>query len=147
MMVKPRGEKQEGFTLVELIVVVAVLGILVAIVIPALLTAVDRSRQRRSMADMQNLAKANSMQQIDSGVFTVALANLSPNYLMVVPAEDAWGNAWVYVPDANQLTYELRSLGKDGANGPAPPTPWFNEPYEPDIVMNTGQFTQNPVNQ
>jgi type II secretory pathway pseudopilin PulG len=46
---------------VELIVVVAVLGILVAILVPALLSAVDRSRQRRSMADMSNLAKANSM--------------------------------------------------------------------------------------
>lgn len=142
-----RAEKQKGFTLVELIVVVAVLGILVAIVIPALLTAVDRSRQRRSMADMHNLAKANGMQQVDSGRFAVALANLSPNYLMNVPAVDAWGTPWVYAPAGNQLTYQLSSLGKDGANGPAPPNPWFNEPFEPDIIMDTGHFIQMPVNQ
>lgn len=146
-MTATRARRQEGFTLVELIVVVAVIGILVAIVVPALLTAVDRSRQRRSMADMNLLAKANAMQQVDSGRFTAALANLSPNYLMNVPAVDAWGNPWVYAPAGNQLTYQLRSLGKDGANGPAPPTPWFNEPFEPDIVMDTGHFIQVPVNQ
>jgi prepilin-type N-terminal cleavage/methylation domain-containing protein len=60
MSVRREGS-EKGFTLVELIVVVAVLGILVAILVPALLSAVDRSRQRRSMADMSNLAKANSM--------------------------------------------------------------------------------------
>jgi general secretion pathway protein G len=142
-----RAKKQDGFTLVEMIVVVAVLGILVAVVVPALLTAVDRSRQRRSMANMSIIAKANGLYQVDLSRFAVLLVDLSPHYLAAVPPLDAWGNAWNYAPAGNQLSYQLRSFGKDGANGPVPPIPWFSEPFEPDIVMDTGQFVQMPVNQ
>lgn len=140
-------QHERGFTLVEMIVVVAVLGILVAIVIPALLSAVDRSRQRRSMADMANLAKANGMHQVDNGRYVAALGDLSPNYMLTVPANDAWGNPWAYTPAGDQRSYTLTSLGKDGAAGPAPPAVWFNEPFEPDIIMDTGQFTQMPTSQ
>ena len=146
-MLATKKSRERGFTLVEMIVVVAVLGILVAIVVPALLSAVNRSRQRRTMADMTNLATANGMAQVDSGRFVPVLANLSPNYMLNTPANDAWGNPWNYAPGGNQLTYILTSFGRDGAAGPAPPNPWFNDPFEPDLVMNTGQFTQNPVNQ
>jgi len=142
-----RWDSQRGFTLVEMIVVVAVLGILVAIVIPSLLSAVDRSRQRRSMADMANIAKANGMYQIDASRYVAALADLEPAYMQIVPLADAWGTPWQYTPAGNQRSYELRSFGKDGAAGPAAPPLWFNEPFEPDLVMNTGQFTQMPMSQ
>lgn len=147
LMSVTREKKEQGFTLVELIVVVAILGILVAIVIPALINAVDRTRQRRAMSDMNAIAKANSMAQVDNSRYVVALANLAPVYMNPMPAADAWGNPWVYTPAADQRSYELRSTGKDGALGPAAPDPWFNNPFEPDLVMNTGQFTQSPVNQ
>jgi len=140
-----RRKTEQGFSLVELIVVVAVLGILVAIVVPALLSAVDRSRQRRSMADMTNLAKANGMYQVDSSRYVNALADLSPNYMINPPLADGWGTAWDYVPAGDQRSYELRSFGSDQALGPAAPPLWFNEPFEPDLVMNTGQFTQMPM--
>ena len=142
-----RRDNEQGFSLVELIVIVAVLGILVAIVIPALLSAVDRARQRRAMADMTNIAKANGMAQVDNSRFVVSLANLAPLYMNPMPAADAWGNPWSYVSAADQRSYVLSSFGKDGAAGPPAPTPWFNDPFEPDLVMDTGQFTQIPDNQ
>lgn len=146
-MLANRRRSEKGFSLVEMIVVVAVLGILVAIVIPALLTAVDRSRQRRSMADMTNIAKANGMHQVDAGRYVAALADLSPTYMQIVPMNDGWGNPFQYAPGANQRSYTLSSLGKDGAIGPVAPAVWFNEPFEPDIIMDTGQFTQMPMTQ
>lgn len=144
-MLAGRKPQEKGFTLVEMIVVVAVLGILVAIVIPALMTAVNRSRQRRSMADMHNLAKANGMAQVDSSRYVNALADLAPNYMNPVVANDGWGNPWAYAAAGDQRSYTLQSNGRDGAAGPAPPNPWFNEPFEPDLVMDSGQFTQIPV--
>ncbi len=143
-MMNFRGKRERGFTLIEMIVVVAVLGILVAIVVPALLTAVNRSRQRRSMAEMHNIAKANGSYSVDNGSYVNALAGLQPNYMMIVPVNDAWGNAFNYAPGGGNLTYTLSSFGSDGAAGPAAPIPWMNEPFEPDLIMNTGQFTQAP---
>ena len=143
MMVFPQ-KRERGFTLIEMIVVVAILGILVSIVVPALLAAVNRSRQRRSMADMHNIAKANGTYAVDNGNYVAALADLQPAYLMVVPVNDAWGNPLNYAPGGGNLTYMLSSFGSDGAAGPAAPIPWMNEPFEPDLIMNTGQFTQAP---
>lgn len=142
-----RGEKEQGFSLVELIVVVAVLGILVAIVIPALIDAVDRTRQRRAMSDMNSMATANGMAMVDSSQYVLALADLAPTYMNPVPIADAWGNLWVYTPSADRRSYTLTSTGKDGAIGPVAPDPWINDPFEPDLIMNTGQFTQSPTSQ
>ena len=143
-MMNIRGKRERGFTLIEMIVVVAVLGILVAIVVPALLTAVNRSRQRRSMAEMHNIAKANGTYSVDNGSYVNALAGLQPDYMMIVPVNDAWGNAFNYAAGGGNLPYTLSSFGSDGAAGPAAPIPWMNEPFEPDLIMNTGQFTQAP---
>jgi general secretion pathway protein G len=140
-----RARHERGFTLIEMIVVVAILGILVSIVVPALLSAVNRSRQRRSMADMHNLAKANGTYAVDNGTYVAAIADLQPDYLMIAPVNDAWGNAFNYAPGGGNLTYMLTSFGRDGAAGPAAPIPWQNEPFEPDLIMNTGQFTQAPA--
>lgn len=145
-MIRYRTDRREiGFSLVELIVVVAILGILAAIVVPALLTAVNRSRQRRTMADMSQIAKINGMSQVDTGRYVNALGDLAPDYINTVPQEDAWGNGFDYLPAGDRRSYVLQSFGSDGAAGPGAPAVWANEPFEPDIIMNTGQFTQYPA--
>ena len=98
----------------------AIIGIIAAIAVPQLMDAMDRARQRRTMADMRNVATANGTMRVDTGSYAAALADLSVNgYMQVTPADDGWGTPYVYVVGAD--TYELESLGSDSAAGPAPP--------------------------
>src|SRR5262244_2052256 len=54
----PRSKREPGFTLIELLIVVAIIGIIAAIAIPNLLNAIDRSKQKRTMADMRSVGTA-----------------------------------------------------------------------------------------
>ena len=139
-------KRDEGFSLIELLIVVAIIGIIAAIAVPQLMNAMDRGRQRRSMADMRNIATANGTHRVDLGIYCTTLAMLVTNgYMQVTPSNDGWGNAYVYTTGAD--TYSITSRGSDGAAAPAPPVPWINDPYDPDIVLTDGQFSQAPTGQ
>jgi len=104
----------------------------------------DQGWQRRTMADMRNMATANATMRIDTGRYAQSLAELAENgYMRVVPPTDGWGNAWLYTTGAD--TYTITSLGSDGARGPAPPPNWVRGPDDPDIILTNGQFTQAPT--
>jgi type II secretion system protein G len=138
-----RKQTEQGFSLIELLIVVAIIGILAAIAIPGFMDAIDRSKQRRSMGDMRTVAAANGTYKVDQQVYVPNLAGLVGNeYLQVGITIDGWGNAFDYATDGD--TYDLTSYGSDGAAGPAPPAPWENDPFEPDIILADGMFTQAP---
>ena len=134
--------RDEGFSLIELLIVVAIIGIIAAIAVPQLMDAMDRGRQRRSMADMRSIATANGVHRLDLGNYAANLAALAAQgYMQATPA-DGWGNAFVYTTGAN--TFTITSNGSDGNPGPAAPNPWINAPYDPDIILTNGQFVQAP---
>ena len=54
-----RRQTEQGFSLIELLIVVGIIGIIASIGVPALMDAIDRSKQRRSMGDMHTLVTAN----------------------------------------------------------------------------------------
>jgi general secretion pathway protein G len=142
--------KESGFTLIELLIVVAIIGIIAAIAIPNLLNAIDRSKQKRTMADMRSVGTACEEYSIDNNFYPVQTTqgavsgistNLEPTYIKIVPVKDGWNWDIQYGSTTGGSAYTVRSLGKDGTkNGTSGQTQGFNC----DIIFQVGQFTAWP---
>jgi len=138
-----------GFTLVELLIVVAILGIISAIAIPGLTAAIQRARQKRTMVELRTVATAVSsyatdyafVPKIPTGVVEELTPYLVPTYLRTLPYQDGWKRAIVYYSQG--LEYTVRSNGSDGIMQAGPPRgPTTN--YADDMVMVNGVFVQWP---
>ena len=102
------------------------------------------------MALMRNLATATGTMHYATGFYAQSLMELQEKGYIVEVARflnDGWGNAFLYRKADDTESYTLTSYGSDGEAGPAPPDPWRDEPYEPDIVLSDGRFTQAPTGQ
>ncbi len=136
-----------GFSLIELMVVLVIIGILTGMVIPALLKALDKGRQKRTMADLRLLGAAIETYIVDNSVYPVGVASnldvLVPVYTERLITKDGWSFDLIYTGSA--LDYTLGSAGKDGGTtlaltGSGGPTSNFND----DIIYRTGSFIQWP---
>lgn len=132
----------EGISLIELMLVVALIGIVSAAAVPQFLRAYNRSHQRGTMADMRLIAQGNGAYHVDSDSYCAELDDLEPVYVLAVPSRDSWDNEFDY---AGGSTYTLRSFGSDGAPGPEAPGGWTGDPYEVDLIVEDGEFTQAPA--
>ena len=143
-------KQEDGFTLIDLLVSMAIIGILAMLVVPQLVTAFERSRQRRTLGDMRNLSTALSTYQLDhSGSYpttAAGLAGLNPDYYANIP-DDGWSNAYSYVgvsAGGRGCGYFLRGLGADAAFGPPAPDPWIGDFFDPDVKLVNGTFHAAP---
>ena len=138
-----------GFSLVELLIVVAVIGLIVAIAVPNLLNAIQRSRQTRTISDLRSISNGLGIYQQDYakfpvaaslGSFTAVSEDLVP-FIGNVPIEDGWQKTFQYKSDGD--TYTLASFG---ANLLAD-QPWSSGKtsyFDEDIVILDGSFLQIP---
>jgi general secretion pathway protein G len=143
--------KQKGFTLIELLIVVAIIGIIAAIAIPNLLNAINRGRQKRTMADIRSIGTALEAYSVDfnfypkglsSGDVTVLDPYLTPTFIKRLPVNDGWNQAMQLLIGTEGTSYTVYSFAKDGAGGA-----WANMPstnFDDDIVFSNGQFYQWP---
>jgi len=148
--------RNPGFTLIELLIVVAIIGIIAAIAIPNLLNALDRGKQKRTMADVRSIGTAIETYAIDNTLYPgqasevdVAASSLGsamePIYMVRTTPRDGWGFPLRYQSDG--LIYSIGSLGKDGAAGGSlvvvGPGGSTNN-FDCDIVFREGMFVQWP---
>jgi general secretion pathway protein G len=130
---------------------VAIIGIIAAIAIPNLLNAIDRGKQKRSMADLRSIGTACEEYQIDQNFYPRNFTTLSaisgmaqhvePVYLRKAPENDGWGWPMLYGSDAGGTGYTLRSTGKDGTTQAI-----YGETtdFDCDIIFQNGSFTAFP---
>ena len=143
-----RPSRQAGFTLVEILVVVVILGLVSSIALYNLLHALDRSRQRATMGDMRAIGHAVETYCIDNGLppaaadMTALRAQLVPYQASAIPVVDHWGHLYLYQEDGTGL-YTIQSLGKDGLDGPDLSYDTRHDVTR-DIVLQNGLFTASP---
>ena len=121
---------QDGFTLLELLVVLVVLGLLAGIVAPRYFSQLGRSEAKVARAQIEGLAKALDLYRLEVGRYPSSEQGLqalvsaptdearwSGPYLQKKVPDDPWGHAYIYRYPGENGEYDLLSLGKDGQPG------------------------------
>lgn len=150
-MMNRRNERRlrpQGFTLIEVMVVVVILGILAAVVVPRVMSRPDEARVVKAQQDLRAIGAALDLYKLDNfryptteqglEALVAKPAGLDPGakwraegYLPALP-RDPWGAEYKYLQPGQHGPYDLYSLGADGASG--------GEGYDADL----GNWTLQP---
>jgi general secretion pathway protein G len=119
-----------GFTLMELLIVVVIVGLLVALVGPRFFGQLSKSKQQTTRAQIESFRKALDAYRLDVGRYPTPEQGLEAlrrrpgteakwngPYLDKDVPLDPWGKPYVYRPSADGKEVELTSYGEDGAPG------------------------------
>jgi len=123
-------DASRGFTLLELLVVVAIIGLLVAYVGPRYVSQIGKSETAAARAQIEALAKALDTFRLDTGHYPSTAQGLAAlrtrpagetkwngPYLQKEVPPDPWGKPYIYRPPGVKGDFDLNSYGRDGAPG------------------------------
>ncbi|HDS1817802.1 type II secretion system major pseudopilin GspG [Pseudomonas putida] len=128
-----RRNRQRGFTLMEIMVVIFIIGLLIAVVAPSVLGNQDKAMRQKVMADLATLEQALDMYRLDNLRFPSSEQGLaalvkkptqeplprswrSDGYVRRLP-EDPWGTPYQYRMPGEHGRVDVYSLGADGVPG------------------------------
>jgi general secretion pathway protein G len=134
-------QHRSGFTLIEIMVVIVILGILAGLIVPRLTDKPDKARVVKAKMQIENISMALKEFKLDNGFFPSTEQGLKAlvrkpsigrtpksypedGYMSHIP-KDPWGNEYVYISPGEHGDFDLISLGADGEEG--------GEGYDADI--------------
>lgn len=130
MTVKSKINRERGFTLLELLVVMVIIGLLAGYVGPKYFSQIGKSEVKSARAQLDSLGKSLDQYRLDTGHYPsneqgLAALNARPAnetkwegpYLQKNVPLDPWGKPYVYKQPGEHGEYDLLSYGKDGQPG------------------------------
>lgn len=130
-----KSRKEAGFTLIELMVVILILGILAAIIAPRIIGRTDEAKVTEAKVQIRNFETALKLYKIDNGVYPTTEQGLDAlvekSTTGVIPKNwreggylekrkiplDPWGNPYIYISPGLNGDYDIVSYGMDGVRG------------------------------
>lgn len=128
-----KQKQQKGFSLIEIMVVLVILGILVGLIAPQVMDNVDKALVQQAKADMKAMETALKLYKLDNFVYPsteqglealVSPSDISPapknfkkdGYLDRVP-KDPWGRDYIYMSPGDHGPFDIYTFGQDGVQG------------------------------
>lgn len=125
--------RQSGFSLIEIMVVVIIIGLLASIVAPQVLNRADEARVQKVKSDFKSIQTGLKMYRIDNYSYPTSEQGLQAlverptmapqprnwdesGYLEQLP-RDPWGNPYLYLSPGESHDYNIYTLGADGVSG------------------------------